>query len=120
MVAPDASGVRDALMVQVQPLRETRAGNGGNETRGDEMAEERTEQQIQIRQVTHVQASWTEQERGGDGAFTFQLILDQGTEEYVIRPTADDADVLLELFERSDSATFDMGRKVLIFNNLSV
>ncbi len=81
--------------------------------------EQRTEEQIQVRQVTHVQASWTEEERGGPGAFTFQLILDNGVDEYVIRPTADDADVLLELLRRSDSATFDLGRKVLIFNNLS-
>ena len=83
-------------------------------------AEQRTEQAIQVRQVTHVQASWTEQERGEPGAFTFQLILDQGADEYVIRPTADDADILLELFDRSDSATFDLARKVLIFNDLSI
>ena len=81
--------------------------------------EQRTEDQIQVRQVTHVQASWTEEERGAPGAFTFQLILDNGVDEYVIRPTADDADVLLQLFERSESATFDLGRKVLMFNNLA-
>ena len=83
------------------------------------MNEQRTEEQIQVRQVTHVQVSWTEQERGGPGAFTFQLILDNGVEEYVIRPTAEDAEVLLELLEQSESATFDLGRKVLMFNNLS-
>lgn len=82
--------------------------------------EQRTEEQIQIRQVTHVQASWTEQERGSPGAFTFQLILDNGVDEYVIRPTAEDSDVLLELLQRSGNATFDIGRKVLIFNNLSI
>jgi hypothetical protein len=82
--------------------------------------EERMEQQIQVRQVTHVQASWTERERGGEGAFTFQLILDQGADEYVIRPTAHDADVLMDLFEKSASATFDLDRKVLIFNNLAL
>ncbi len=81
--------------------------------------EQRTEEQIQIRQVTHLQASWTEEERGGPGALTFQLILDNGVDEYVIRPTADDADILLELFKRSGSATFDLDRKVLVFNNLS-
>ena len=81
-------------------------------------AEERTEEQIQVRQVTHVQASWTEQERGQAGAFTFQLILDNGVEEYVLRPTAQDAEVLLELLRDADSATFDLARKVLIFNNL--
>ena len=84
-----------------------------------EAAEQRTEEQIQVRQVTHVQASWSERDRGGPGAFTFQLILDNGVEEYVLRPTADDLDVLLELLGRSDSATFDLARKVLMFNNLS-
>ncbi len=82
--------------------------------------EERTEQQIQVRQVTHVQASWTEQERGAPGAFTLQLILDNGVDEYVVRPTADDADVLLQLFSRSGSAMFDLERKVVVFNNLSI
>ncbi len=84
------------------------------------MNEQRTEEQIQVRQVTHVQASWTEQDRGGPGAFTFQLILDEGVDEYIIRPTAEDADVLLKLLRRSDSAHFDLDRKVLIFNRLSI
>jgi hypothetical protein len=82
--------------------------------------EQRTEEQIQVRQVTHVQASWTEEERGGDGAFTLQLILDNGADEYVLRPTADDAEVLLKLFKRADSAMFDLERKVVIFNNLTI
>ncbi len=81
--------------------------------------EQRLEEQIQVRQVTHVQASWTEEERGAPGAFTLQLILDNGVDEYVLRPTADDLDVLLQLLRRSDSATFDLGRKVLMFQNLS-
>ncbi len=84
------------------------------------MSEQRTEEQIQVRQVTHVQASWTEQDRGAPGAFTFQLILDEGVDEYVIRPTADDADVLLELLAKSKSAHFDIDRKVLIFNRLAL
>ena len=82
--------------------------------------EQRTEDQIQVRQVTHVQASWTEQDRGGDGAFTLQLILDNGADEYVLRPTADDAEVLLKLFKRADSAMFDLERKVVIFNSLTI
>jgi hypothetical protein len=40
--------------------------------------------------------------------------------EYVLRPTAEDADVLVSLFKRSDSAAFDLDRKVLIFNNLAI
>jgi hypothetical protein len=36
---------------------------------------------MQVRQVTHVQPSWTEQDRGASGAFTVQLILDNGAAE---------------------------------------
>jgi hypothetical protein len=78
------------------------------------------ERQIQVRQVTHVQASWTEQERGESGAFTLQLILDHGADEYVLRPTAEDADVLVKLLARSSSAAFDLDRKVLMFGNLTI
>ena len=82
--------------------------------------ERRTERQILVRQVTHVQASWTERERGEEGAFTLQLILDQGAEEYVLRSDADDLDIILRLFQLSDGAAFDLERKVLLFNNLAV
>jgi len=67
-----------------------------------------------------VQASWTETERGAPGAFTLQLILDNGADEYVLRPTAKDADVLLQLVKSSVKAVFDLERKVLIFGNISV
>ena len=81
--------------------------------------EARTEQLIEVRRVTALHAAWTEAERGSPGAFTLQLILDNGADEYVLRPTADDADVLLALWARSDSATFDLGRKVLMFSAVS-
>ena len=76
-------------------------------------------EQIMVRQVTHMQASWTEQERGAPGAFTVQLILDNGVDEYILRPTENDMDVLLRLFQTSAGATFDLNRKVLMFTNLS-
>jgi hypothetical protein len=82
--------------------------------------EQRTEQQMQVRQVTNIQASWTEQQRGESGAFTLQLILDNGVDEYILQPTAQDLDVLLQLFARGDHAMFDLSRKVLMFNNLAV
>lgn len=81
--------------------------------------EAQTEQQIQVRRVTQLHAAWTERERGAPGAFTFQLILDNGAEEYVLRPTADDADVLLALWARSEGAVFDLDRKVLLFSGLA-
>ncbi len=82
--------------------------------------EQRTEQSIIIRQVTAIQASWTERGRGEPGAFTVQLILDNGAEEYVLQPEEDDLDILLELFKRSPHVTFDVQRKVLIFGNIGM
>jgi hypothetical protein len=84
------------------------------------MAEQHTEQTIRVRQVTDVQASWTEGQRGAPGAFTFQLILDNGAEEYVLRPTADDAKVFMKLFRRSGAIYFDLDRKVLIPSDISL
>ena len=84
------------------------------------MAEQNVEQNIKVRQVTDVQASWTETERGEHGLFTIQLILDDGAEEYVLRPTAEDAKVMLKLFERSEAVYFDLDRKVLIPGDISL
>ncbi len=84
------------------------------------MAEQNTEQNIMVRQVTDVHANWSEQERGAPGKFSFQLILDNGAEEYAIRPDAEDADVLVELFKLTDKLYFDMSRQVLIFGNVSL
>jgi hypothetical protein len=79
-----------------------------------------SDRQIKIRQVTHVQASWQEAERGKPGMFILQLILDNGADEYILRPDRDDADLMLKLFDRSHHTMFDMERKVLMFGNLSV
>ncbi len=83
-------------------------------------AEQRTEQAIKVRQVTEVHSNWNEEERGEPGKFSFQLVLDNGAEEYVIRPTNEDADVLVDLFEQTDTVYFDMERGVLIFGDVSV
>ena len=82
--------------------------------------ERNVEEQITVRQVTNVHANWSEQERGEPGKFSFQLILDNGAEEYAIRPDAEDADVLIELFQLTDKIYFDMSRQVLIFGNISL
>ena len=84
------------------------------------MSEQNTEQQIDVRQVTNVHSNWSEQERGGAGKFSFQLVLDDGAAEYTIRPPAEDSDVLLELFKMSGTLYFDMERKVVIFGTLSL
>jgi hypothetical protein len=79
---------------------------------------ENAEQNIMVRQVTDLHANWSEQERGASGKFSFQLILDNGAEEYAIRPDAEDADVLVELFSMTDKIYFDMSRQVLIFGSI--
>ena len=82
--------------------------------------EDRLKSRYNVRQVTNIQASWTERGRGEEGRFTLQLILDNGVEEYILEPEAEDIDVILKLFARSGNATFDLERKVLMFSNLAV
>ena len=82
------------------------------------MAEQNTERSIRVRQVTDVQFSWTEHGRGEHGSFTVQLILDDGAEEYVLQPTAEDAKVQLELFKTAQAVYFDLDRHVLIPSNI--
>ena len=80
--------------------------------------EQQTESAIKVRQVTQAHANWNEEERGAPEKFSFQLMLDTGAEEYVIRPTVDDTKEILKLLERSKSITFDLERRVLIPNDL--
>ena len=86
----------------------------------DDGNEKRMERGYKIRQVTNIQASWTERERGEEGRFTLQLILDNGVEEYILAVDADDLDPMLKLFAKSGYVTFDLERKVLMFSNLTV
>lgn len=85
-----------------------------------EQMEQQLKSRYSVRQVTNIQASWTEQERGAPGKFTLQLILDSGVEEYILDNAAEDLDVLLKLFAKSEHTTFDQDRKVLMFSNLAV
>jgi hypothetical protein len=82
--------------------------------------EQQTRQAIKVRQVTQIHSNWNEEERGEPGKFSFQLILDNGAEEYVLRTTNEDSDVLVDLFERTGTIYFDLERKVLIFGDVSV
>lgn len=83
-------------------------------------SEQRTQSAIKVRQVTDYQASWTEEERGGFGSFTVQLILDDGAEEYVLHPTVKDMKVIRELLDGADSVFFDLERRVLVPNSIPV
>jgi hypothetical protein len=50
---------------------------------------------MKVRQVTDIQANCNEEGHKEPGKFSMQLILDNGAEEYVIRPTGMDMKVLL-------------------------
>ena len=80
--------------------------------------EDRLKSRYNVRQVTNIQASWTERGRGEEGRFTLQLILDNGVEEYILDLVGEDLDVILKTFARSAHTTFDLDRKVLMFSNL--
>ena len=79
-----------------------------------------TPSEIKVREVTDYQPTWTENAPGVSGVFTVQLVLDHGAEEYVIRPTADDLDVLKDLLRDSENVYFDLERSVLMFGNRKV
>ncbi|QIN81452.1 hypothetical protein GBA63_01530 [Rubrobacter tropicus] len=76
-------------------------------------------EKIQVRQVTDIHSNWSEQGDEAPGKFSFQLVLDNGAEERVIRPTSEDADVLMDLFAAGESLYFDLGRGVLLFRDIT-
>jgi hypothetical protein len=81
-------------------------------------SQEQTRQAIKVRQITEAHSNWNEEERGAPGKFSFQLVLDNGANEYVIRPVAPDAKVIRKLLSKSESLFFDTERGVLIARNL--
>jgi hypothetical protein len=82
------------------------------------VAEQNTEQQIQVRQVTDVHANWSNQGELEDGKFSYQLILDDGAEEAVIMPSPESAEVLRDLIKDADTLYWDKTNEVLIFGTI--
>ena len=80
--------------------------------------EERTEEAIKVRQVTEVHGNFNELERGEPGKFSLQFVLDNGAEEYVLRPTAEDVRTLMLMIDEAESMYFDTERGVLILREL--
>ena len=80
--------------------------------------EERTEEAIKVRQVTEVHGNYNEFERGQPGEFSLQLILDDGADEYVLRPPADDVRTLMMMLEDAESLYFNTEEGVLILRDL--
>ena len=83
------------------------------------MAEQNTEQAIKVRQVTDVHSNWSSQGPLENGKFSYQLILDNGAQEVLIMPTADDAKVLRDLIHDSEAIYWDLEKEVLIFGKIA-
>ena len=81
--------------------------------------EQQTTEAIMVKQVTDVHTNWSAQEGGKHGKFSYQLILDDGAAEYVLRVTVDDAKVQRDRFQDADTVYFDMEREVLIFGEIT-
>lgn len=82
------------------------------------MSEKDYSAQIKVRKVTDLHANWNEEDVAEPGKFSFQLVLDNGAEEAVIRPPAPDAKVLIKLFTTGESVYFDTERRTLILNEI--
>ncbi len=85
-----------------------------------EQQEQALEEYYVVRQITHIQVSWAEKKRGAPGLFAVQLILDNGADEYIIQPPAEDMEPLLQLFKQAPHPMFDTKRKLLIFSDVNV
>lgn len=79
-----------------------------------------TDDSIRVRQVSHYQFSWVAGPAGEPGAYTLQLVLDQGAWEEVLTLDPDDADNLQDLLATAKVVHFDVGRRVLMFGTTPV
>jgi hypothetical protein len=82
------------------------------------MAEQQTEQAIMVRQVTDVHSNWSHQGMLEAGKFSFQLILDNGAEEVLVMPTAEDGKLLRDLIHDAETLYWDTQNEVLIFGTI--
>jgi len=79
-----------------------------------------TDDSLKVRQLSHYQFSWVAGEPGQPGAWTLQLLLDQGAWEEVLTIDADDADNLQDLLSSAKTVFFDVSRRTLLFGTTAV
>ena len=83
------------------------------------MSEQNTAQTIRVRQVTDVHSNWSYQGDLQNGKFSYQLILDNGAEEALIMPTAEDGKLLRDLINDADTIYWDLDKEVIIFGKIA-
>lgn len=79
-----------------------------------------TDDSLKVRQLSHYQFSWVAGDAGESGAWTLQLVLDQGAWEEVLTIDADDADNLQDLLSTAETVFYDIGRRALLFGTTAV
>jgi hypothetical protein len=79
-----------------------------------------TDDSIQVRQLSHYQFTWVAGEAGAPGAWTLQLVLDQGAWEEVLTLDADDADNLQDMLSTAKVVHYDVRRRTLMFGTTPV
>ena len=79
-----------------------------------------TDDSIQVRQLSHYQFSWVAGEPGKDGAWTLQLVLDEGAWEEVLTVSEDDADNLQDMLSTAKVVHYDIRRRTLMFGTTKV
>jgi hypothetical protein len=82
------------------------------------VSEQNTETTIKVRQVTDVHSNWSSQGDLTNGKFSYQFILDNGAEEAMIMPTAEDGKLLRDLIHDADTIYYDTEKGVLIFGKI--
>jgi hypothetical protein len=82
------------------------------------LSEQNTEATIKVRQVTDVHSNWSNQGDLQQGKFSYQFILDNGAEEVMIMPTAEDGKLLRDLIHDADTLYYDTEKGVLIFGKI--
>lgn len=82
------------------------------------MSEQNTEATIKVRQVTDIHSNWSSQGDLQSGKFSYQFILDNGAEEVMIMPTAEDGKLLRDLIHDADTIYYDTEKGVLIFGKV--
>jgi hypothetical protein len=79
-----------------------------------------TDDSIQVRQLSHYQFTWVAGDAAKPGAWTLQLVLDEGAWEEVVTVNAEDADVLQDLLSTAKIVHYDVRRRVLMFGTTAV
>jgi hypothetical protein len=95
-----------------------RCSSGELAKRREAVAEQNTEQTVMVRQVTDVHSNWSNQGPLEAGKFSYQLILDDGAEEVLIMPTAEDGKLLRDLINDADTLYWDTQNEVLVFGKI--